>query len=88
MPAAVRRAPGEPFDGGCVVLVLSRRVGEEIVIPEYGITVTIVGVRGRTVRLGITAPPNVPILRGEIVPFYRRMLRLGASPQDLAGESE
>jgi carbon storage regulator CsrA len=70
------------------VLVLSRRVGEGVVIPEYGVTVTIIGVRGRTVRLGITAPPSVPILRDEIVPYRRRILPFAAIPHDVVGEPE
>jgi len=70
------------------VLVLSRRVGEEVVIPEYGVTVTIVAVRGRTVRLGITAPPSVPILRAEIGPYRRQILPFAAKPHEVVGESE
>jgi carbon storage regulator CsrA len=48
------------------MLVLSRRVGEKIVLPGLGVTVEVVNVKSGTVRLGITAPPEVTILRAEV----------------------
>jgi carbon storage regulator len=47
------------------MLVLSRRVGEEIVI-DSNIRVVIVAVQGNKVRIGVEAPPNVPVDRLEI----------------------
>ena len=47
------------------MLVLTRRVGEEVVIGG-DIHVTIVAVQGGKVRLGITAPEGVPIDRQEV----------------------
>lgn len=47
------------------MLVLTRRVGETIVI-DHDICVTIVSVRGERVRLGITAPRVVQVDREEI----------------------
>ena len=47
------------------MLVLSRRRGERLVIGE--VEVIIVQVSGDTVRVGITAPRAVPIVRGELV---------------------
>lgn len=47
------------------MLVLSRRVGEEIVI-DTAIRVTVVAVRGSRVRLGITAPVSVAVDRLEV----------------------
>jgi carbon storage regulator len=47
------------------MLVLSRKVGEEIIIDGV-IRVRIVDVGGGKVRLGITAPPDVTIDRQEI----------------------
>ena len=49
------------------MLVLSRKVGEEIIIGD-NIRVTVVAVRPNVVRLGFTAPDNVPIFRAEICP--------------------
>ena len=47
------------------MLVLSRRVGEEIVIGG-NVAVKIVSVQGGKVRLAITAPDNVTVDRAEI----------------------
>ena len=46
------------------MLVLSRKQGQEVVIGD-NIRLTVVMVRGNRVRLGITAPPGVPIQREE-----------------------
>ena len=48
------------------MLVLSRRVNEKIVFPTLGVSVQVVGVKGGLVRLGIAAPPEVHVLRGEV----------------------
>lgn len=48
------------------MLVLARRIGEEIVIGG-DIRVTVLGVRGSQVRLGVAAPQSVRVLRQEIV---------------------
>ncbi|MBA2113967.1 carbon storage regulator [Bremerella alba] len=47
------------------MLVLSRRVGEKIEIGN-GITVTVLRVTGKTVRIGIEAPECVSIRRTEL----------------------
>ena len=48
------------------MLVLSRRVGERIVLPEMGIVLTVLDVRGGHIRLGISAPPEVAVYREEL----------------------
>jgi len=48
------------------MLVLTRRIGEEIVIAG-NIHVTVVAVNGQRVRLGITAPASVPVARLELL---------------------
>jgi carbon storage regulator len=48
-----------------VMLVLSRKVGEKVVI-DGCITVTIVAVDGNKIRVGVTAPPRVRIDREEV----------------------
>jgi carbon storage regulator len=48
------------------MLILTRRPGERVVIGEDEILVTVMGVSGHTVRLGIEAPQGVPIYREEI----------------------
>lgn len=52
------------------MLVLSRKVGERILIPDLQITLTVVAVEGNTVRLGISAPTEIPVYREEV---WRRM---------------
>ena len=47
------------------MLVLTRRVGEEIVI-DGDIKVIVVGVKGDKVRLGVTAPPSIQVDRKEV----------------------
>jgi carbon storage regulator len=47
------------------MLVLARKLGQEIVIDE-NITLKVLSVRGGTVRLGIEAPQSVPVERGEL----------------------
>jgi carbon storage regulator len=48
------------------MLVLSRKIGERIIINDH-ITVEVLQVIGNRVRLGITAPSGVPILREELL---------------------
>jgi carbon storage regulator CsrA len=52
-------------EGEHPMLVLSRKVGERVVIGE-NIFVTVLEVKGRQVRLGFEAPPEIQIWRGEI----------------------
>jgi carbon storage regulator len=47
------------------MLVLSRKPGEEVVIGGT-IRLTVVAIRGNQVRLGVTAPADVPIWREEL----------------------
>jgi carbon storage regulator len=48
------------------LLILTRKVGESITIGDGSITVSVVEVKGRQVRLGIEAPTDLPIHRQEI----------------------
>lgn len=48
------------------MLVLSRRVGESLVIGD-DITLTVIEVRGDTVRLGVDAPRHVRVHRAEVI---------------------
>lgn len=49
------------------MLVLSRRQDEKVCFPNLGIEVQVVRTGGKAVRLGVVAPPDVSILRGELV---------------------
>ena len=50
------------------MLVLSRKLNEKIHLGD-NITVTVLRVQGNTIRLGIDAPRDVRILRGELEPM-------------------
>lgn len=47
------------------MLVLTRRLNEKVVVGN-GIIAPVLSIRGRTVKLGITAPEGVPIYREEV----------------------
>ena len=49
------------------MLVLTRKLGEEIVLPGLGVSITLVEIHGHRVRLGIRAPASVVVLRSEML---------------------
>jgi carbon storage regulator len=53
------------------MLILTRRVGETVVIGD-DITVTVLGVKGNQVRLGVDAPREVAVHREEIFERIKR----------------
>ncbi|MFH1184704.1 MAG: carbon storage regulator [Chloroflexota bacterium] len=48
------------------MLILSRHVGERIIIGDGLVTITVVEIRGDKVRLGIEADPSLPVHREEV----------------------
>jgi carbon storage regulator len=60
------------------MLILTRRIGESIMIGN-DVTVTVLGVKGNQVRVGIKAPKQVPVHREEV---YARVNALNCA--DLA----
>lgn len=65
------------------MLVLCRRVGEEIIIGS-DIVLTIVDIRGDKVRLGITAPIEIPVHRREVAEAIalEQLLRVESNQED------
>ena len=61
------------------MLILTRRSGEKIVIGD-DVTVTVLGVKGRQVLIGIEAPPEIPVHREEI---YQKILKERAESPEL-----
>jgi carbon storage regulator len=53
------------------MLVLSRQRDETIMIGD-DVQVTVVDIRGEKVRLGITAPPHIPVHRKEVYEAIQR----------------
>jgi carbon storage regulator len=60
--------------GGSAMLVLTRRVGETVIVGN-DVSVTILGVKGNQIRIGINAPRNVTVHREEIYERIRREQR-------------
>lgn len=68
------------------MLILTRRVGETVMIGNE-VTVTVLGVKGNQVRIGINAPKSVAVHREEI---YERIKReqQGEPEEDASPSSE
>jgi carbon storage regulator len=47
------------------ILILTRRVSEALIIGD-DVTITVLGIKGHQVRIGINAPKEVPVNREEI----------------------
>ena len=48
------------------MLILTRRVGESLIIGD-DVTITVLGVKGNQVRIGVNAPRDVAVHREEIL---------------------
>jgi carbon storage regulator len=56
------------------MLILTRRTGESVMIGNE-VTLTVLGVKGNQVRIGINAPKSVPVHREEIYERIKRELQ-------------
>lgn len=54
------------------MLILTRRLGETIVIGDEEINITVLGVKGNQVRIGVNAPSTVAVHRKEIFDKIQR----------------
>jgi carbon storage regulator len=48
------------------MLVLSRKLGERVLVPQCALSVTVVAIEGNSVRLGISAPAEIAVYREEL----------------------
>ncbi len=53
------------------MLILTRRIGEALMIGDE-VTVTVLGVKGNQVRIGVTAPKDVAVHRQEVYEKIRK----------------
>jgi len=66
------------------MLILTRRVGETLMVGD-DVTVTVLGVKGNQVRIGVNAPKDVSVHREEI---YQRIQREKSQDSEQGGEQE
>jgi carbon storage regulator len=62
------------------MLILTRRVGETVMIGD-DVTITVLGVKGNQVRVGINAPKSVAVHREEIYERIKREQQGGSQGQ-------
>ena len=63
------------------MLILTRRIGETLIIGD-DVNITVLGVKGNQVRLGINAPKDVSVHREEIYLRIQQEKEGGAAPSE------
>lgn len=58
------------------MLILTRRVGETLMVGD-DVTVTVLGVKGNQIRIGVNAPKDIPVHREEIFQRIQREKKSG-----------
>jgi carbon storage regulator len=63
------------------MLILTRRIGETLMVGD-DVTVTVLGVKGNQVRLGVNAPKEIAVHREEIYQRIQREKEKGHGEED------
>lgn len=66
------------------MLILTRRTGESVMIGK-DVSMTVLGVKGNQVRIGINAPKSIPVHREEIYERIKREQEAGDRDAGVAG---
>lgn len=68
------------------MLIISRKQNQEVVFPNLGVRIEVSKIRGNTVCLGIDAPKDIAILRGELENLRSDVTREVAAPLQISHE--
>ena len=68
------------------MLILTRRVGETLMVGD-DVTVTVLGVKGNQVRIGVNAPKDVAVHREEIYERIRKENEAGGAAKPSPGNA-
>lgn len=69
------------------MLILTRRINETLNIGD-DVQVTVLGIKGNQVRIGINAPRDVPVHREEIYQRIKREERMNAEDEDQVDDGD
>lgn len=69
------------FEEGTTMLILTRRIGETLFIGD-DVLVTVLGIKGNQVRIGVHAPKEIPVHREEVYERIKKEKEAGLPPRE------